>query len=384
MSNKISCQVCGSKSLEFAKGYKHFSQVTSDCKLWRGKNQLSICRTCGLVQKVAGKTWEKDTDSIYSNYSLYHQANGKEQSVFDINSGKAVTRSVRILEYVVKKMKLGKEGRYLDIGCGKGETIRSFIKLRPYWILAGAELNNKYKKGVLSISKRVHFYSRALKNIPQSFDLISLFHVLEHVLDPVAFLKEIKSKLKDNGLLVIDLPDYSRNPFDLFVADHCTHFTATTLCDILSRAGFELLTIETELVSKELVVLVKNVKTANKYDYEKNIVPRVSIAAYLGWIRIFLEKAMQVSRRKNFGIFGTSITATWLLDEVGKRVRFFVDEDPNRIGKKYMGLPVYHPLKVPQGSNVFMALPPELAVRIKERLSIKKGVGFFIPPKLKI
>lgn len=383
MGNIIFCQVCKNKPLEFVKGYKHFPQVTSDCKLWPGKNRLGVCRSCGLVQKVVDRAWKKDTNSIYTDYSLYHQADGNEQSIFDSNSGKAITRSGRILEYAARKIGLPARGRYLDIGCGKGCAIRSFSKLRPYWKLVGAELGDKCKNDVLSISKRVQFYTHALKDIPQSFDLVTLFHVLEHVIDPVALLKEVRLKLRDKGLLIIDVPDYKRNPFDLFVADHRTHFTATTLRDILSRAGLKPLAIGTELVSKELVVFTKNLKSANSYDYKQNSDSQVSITEYLNWVKMFLKKAGEVSGKKNFGIFGTSITATWLLDEVGAKVKFFVDEDPCRKGKKYMGLPVYHPLKVPPGSNVFMALPPDLARQIKERLSIK-GVNLFIPPPLKI
>jgi hypothetical protein len=80
------------------------------------------------------------------------------------------------------------------------------------------------------------------------------------------------------------------------------------------------------------------------------------------------------------GLFGTSIAGTWLASEVGERVAFFVDEDPARIGRKYLDRPVHSPADVPPGSRVFVGLPPVVATGICTRLA-RSGVEF-IPPRV--
>jgi hypothetical protein len=64
-------------------------------------------------------------------------------------------------------------------------------------------------------------------------------------------------------------------------------------------------------------------------------------------------------------------------------VRFFVDEDPLRAGTSYLGCPVYAPRQTPAGTQVFLALPPELAGKIHGRLA-SEGFAFrcHLPPPL--
>jgi 2-polyprenyl-3-methyl-5-hydroxy-6-metoxy-1,4-benzoquinol methylase len=335
------------------------------------------------VQKVIDQKWYSQTRKIYSEYSIYHQSGGKEQAVFARDSGKAFARSERVLEYVKIKISLSSVGRYLDFGCGNGEALRSFARLLPRWALVGTELNNRYKRDIENISKNASFYACPLSKIKGTFDLITMFHVLEHVINPINLLREIKSKLSSKGRLVIDIPDYCQNPFDLFITDHCSHFTLETCRDILLKAGFEMIHINTHLIQKELVIIAKVAKKGkNGRDRAKTnakITSYNSVIERIEWAKAFLEEAKKISLRNRFGVFGTSIIATWLQGKVGGRVKFFVDEDPSRYGKKYMNLPVYHPQNVPKGSNVFLAFPLEMAKEIYKRLP-RAGVKFYLPP----
>lgn len=381
MNGNGSCHICKAGSLKIVEGYERFPQVTSDCKPWRGKSFLCVCSSCGSVQKLMDKSWKRGAKKIYSAYTIYHQSNGIEQAVFDKDSGMAFTRSGRILEYVMKKISLPSSGRYLDIGCGNGGALRSAFRLLPKWTLAGTELNDNCLNQIKSISKDAILYTCPLKEIKGTFNLITMFHVLEHIADPVPMLTEIGGKLAKGGVLVVDSPDYQQNPFDLFVADHCTHFNLMTLRDVMARSGFEVVSINDKLVPKEAVVIAGNsekpfgaAKNTGTKGYLQN-----SVTRHLKWMSSFLDKADKISRKGNFGIFGTSIAATWLLSKVGGRVKFFVDEDPARCGKTYMGLPIYHPGDIPEKSSVFLALPFHVAKNIRKRLSVR-GVKFYLPP----
>ena len=386
--NNIKCHVCKEGAVRSVEGYGNFSQVTSDCKLWRGKNSICVCELCGSVQKAINRKWEKEISKIYDTYSIYYQSNGIEQAVYDRNSGKAFARSERVLRHVKKKMRLGKSGKYLDVGCGNGSALRSFIGLLPLWKLAGTELNDRYKKNIEGISGKPRLYTCSLKDIRGKFDLITLFHALEHVVDPISFLNEARNKLTSGGVLVIDIPNYIQNPFDLFIADHCTHFTLQTVRYVLLKAGFTTLDINTDLIPREMVIIAR---AAKKFEMLKadNCGGKVcakssscdSVVSALAWVKKFLGKAVEVARQDNFGIFGTSIIATWLMDTVGTRVKFFVDEDPERRGKTYMNLPIYHPQDIPKCGNVFFALPFDMAKEVRKRL-YRTGIKLYLPPRL--
>jgi SAM-dependent methyltransferase len=79
-----------------------------------------------------------------------------------------------------------------------------------------------------------------------TFDLIIANHVLEHVVDPILFLKKAHKLLKNGGILFIDVPNAGsfsqsilKDKWPYFLPDeHLSHFTKETLIFTLSKAGF--------------------------------------------------------------------------------------------------------------------------------------------------
>ena len=87
------------------------------------------------------------------------------------------------------------------------------------------------------------------------------------------------------------------------------------------------------------------------------------------------------ARSQVFGIFGTSIAATWLAGSLDDKVSFFVDEDPSCQGREHLGRPVFAPHQVPHGAQVFLALVPKIAANVATRLTAH-GVRFTSPQTL--
>jgi hypothetical protein len=94
-----------------------------------------------------------------------------------------------------------------------------------------------------------------------------------------------------------------------------------------------------------------------------------------------VEGAEQATRTSaHFGLFGSSIAATWLTGILGERVEFFVEEDANRIGRTHLGRPILRPAEVPSGSVVYTPLAPHIAARIAARLA--STITLKLPPPL--
>ncbi len=99
------------------------------------------------------------------------------------------------------------------------------------------------------------------------------------------------------------------------------------------------------------------------------------------WLAGLISRAQEAAAESaTFGIFGTSIAGTWLGSALADKVAFFVDEDPNRIGREFMGKPILGPDAIPVGASVYLALAPVLAKEIGKRLAAaNRDVHYVLP-----
>lgn len=136
----------------------------------------------------------------------------------------------------------GSKLKTLDIGASSGE----FVSLMAYeqHDAHGIEPHRGYAEYAQSMALKVLNGSllSTLQNFEKkSFDLITMFHVLEHLVDPVRSLQQIGSYLKDSGVLYIEVPNATRygSPTYLFFKAHTLYFDHGALRNLLTSAGFE-------------------------------------------------------------------------------------------------------------------------------------------------
>ncbi len=141
------------------------------------------------------------------------------------------------------------QGRLLDVGSGFGFFLRE-MKARG-WEVEGVEISQKaidYIKNVLGL--KVHLGPlEHLGFLENQFDAITGFYLIEHLLHPMAFLKECYRILKPGGLLLLRYPHTTpiKNLFKLFriqnrlydLPAHLSDFSPETIQGCLGRAGFE-------------------------------------------------------------------------------------------------------------------------------------------------
>ncbi len=138
-------------------------------------------------------------------------------------------------------------GSALDIGCGRGLLLNK-LKERG-WDPHGTELSEEaaaYARDRLNLPVTTKTLEDA-RFADNSFDLVILWHVLEHVPDPRSTLREVSRILKPGGTLLVAVPNFGSPEarmagpgwFHLDVPRHLTHFTYRSLREALAGAGLQ-------------------------------------------------------------------------------------------------------------------------------------------------
>ena len=391
-SASLKCHICPRQyDMHVFERFTQFDRITSDCKPWSAGGTLAICPVCLTVQKPVTKGWLVETKNIYANYAVYHQADGIEQAVFDPTSGSTMTRSAKLIAQLIDNVDLPATGKLLDIGCGNGNFLRSFSSLLPNWRIEGQELSNRHFETVRAIKNVTAMHNCAIDQLMGHYHLISAIHVLEHIEQPRLFLEQLASMLNPDGMLFIEVPWHRDNPFELLVADHCSHFSPTTLTNLIRAAGFDVVLLSSSWVTKELSLVARyrhpTSRFSNSGDLTKTedlaCIKRIANGCVL-WLDEISNSALEIAKKSSqFGVFGTSLGATWLTSVIKEDIKFFVDEDLNRAGRKYFTREIYCPKDVPTPADIFIALPPLIADKIAARTK-RAGITYHLPPPLSI
>lgn len=139
---------------------------------------------------------------------------------------------------------LSSKGTLLDIGAGTGEFL--LICKKNGWQVTGIEPSDKAK--AIAQKKGIHIET-ALGLLPDhSFDVITMWHVLEHVPDLNHQLDELKRLLKPNGTIIIAVPNFNSLDAKLYqeywaaydVPIHLWHFSKTAIQKIFATKEMEL------------------------------------------------------------------------------------------------------------------------------------------------
>lgn len=357
-------------------------QVTSDCRPWAGQNLLAFCRDCGVVQKPVTPGWMSEIQSIYSAYAVYSQAAGSEQTSFDAASGVGTARSRVITRWLKEHGNLPLTGRLLDIGCGNGAFLAAFGDSNCKWRMVGAELDDRNRLRVESIPGVERLFTGPINSMGETFDLIVLVHALEHIPNPAAFLENLRGKLNPAGKLLIQVPDLRSSPFDILIADHCSHFSAAVLHRLVTRAGYSVCDLNSGLIAKELTLLADPIQEAGNQpasSTQEAPMDHELARRQVEWLQQLLSQARSFGG--TLGIFGTSISATWMASALCGRVSFFVDEDPARVGSTHLGLPIHDVESAPPGSRILMPMRPDIASNIVSRQRCT-STSWVVPPSL--
>lgn len=184
------------------------------------------------------------------------------------------------------------KGKILDIGAGTGEFL--FVAQQNGWNTTGVEPSEKAKK--IAINKGVSFVEALAQLENHTFDVITMWHVLEHVPDLNHQIKELKRLLKPSGYLIVAVPNF--NSFDAQhygkfwpaydVPIHFWHFSKTAIQKLFQKEQMELVKILPMKFDSFYVSLLSEKYKSGRMNYVK--------AFFIGlWSNIKAKSDMEYS-----------------------------------------------------------------------------------------
>lgn len=232
--NERPCGLCGNNVFE-SLGSKKLAHL---CR----------CATCGLVcvrrfpereelEAVYGEEYFKSTDSAVMGYDDY------ERDRYCIL--KTASRRLDEIERYTPA-----RGRLLDVGCALGFFMEEAH--RRGWQVEGVDISAHavaYAREKLGLDARPGLLREA-GFTPGSFDVLTLWDVIEHVPEPVAELEYCRELLRPGGIIVLSTPDAGSLVAKLTGArwmgfklaeEHLYYFSRKTMALALEKAGFDVL-----------------------------------------------------------------------------------------------------------------------------------------------
>jgi len=139
---------------------------------------------------------------------------------------------------LVSELNKGK-GKLLDVGAGTGDFLK--VAKDKNWKVSGVEVNDKAKQLALKKGVVLHTDLSSVKN--EKFDVITLWHVLEHIPNLEETCALLESLLNENGTLIIAVPNYNSYDANYYkefwaaydVPRHLWHFSQAAMKKIFSK-----------------------------------------------------------------------------------------------------------------------------------------------------
>lgn len=266
----MACVICDSKDFQF---------------LFEKNNyRIEKCSVCGLVQVTNMPAVEKreQGQNFYEDY--YKDTVSKcEKSFEDMEIDQRKQRYVYLnfnnkLDQIEKRK--GKRGKLLDVGCAFGFFMD--VARERGWTVAGIEISeyaSEYAARQLGLSVVNKTITEAMFE-EKSFDVITMWYVIEHLPNPKQVLRHLINFLKDDGMLVISTPNVDSYRARVqgekwrcwIPPEHLVYFSPETMRNLLKRCGLKIIDQETALPYEKYFRKIKLYSVFDKLKLSDNVI----------------------------------------------------------------------------------------------------------------
>ena len=216
------CLVCGGSEWLTLPNPRRDRSMLSDYRVLDAPLDKMACAACGLVRRASVTV----PRVFESGYRLYDHAPGAPRET---------ARQEAYAEWLSAQI-VSRPRSILDLGCGNGSLL---LALRRRW--PGAELRGVDPSPESVERARTAGIDARCGSVPgvalDRADLVVSVNVIEHVEDPVSFMRAMAALVSPGGSALLACPDGGRAWLELLFADHAWSFAAPHLARLATEAG---------------------------------------------------------------------------------------------------------------------------------------------------
>ena len=275
------CPLCGSDAL---------TPFLKSCDYSKSKQYFDLirCTACGFVMTQDAP--DAESMGTYYHFEDYVSHSDTQQGLFFRLYHAVRTWMLSRKRRLIQRHVRG--GALLDIGCATGYFL-AHMKDRG-WTVQGVEPDeNARRMATEQFGLDVISQTDWAQHGAGSFDVITLWHVLEHVQDLEGEISRIHHALKDDGLLVVALPNPKSVDAALYqstwaaydVPRHLWHFSTDNIETLMTQHGFQMVSRHRMLFDAFYVALLSERHRGGRLG-----VIRGAAVALLSWLACLLQK----------------------------------------------------------------------------------------------
>lgn len=335
--------------------------LTSSTTLLDVPTRVFVCGTCGHAQSDD----IPDIQAFYDTGYRISLSSENHDQIFAVKpDGTIVYRTDHQANVALAMLDLPQGARVLDYGAAKADTLRKVFAARPDIVPHVFDVSSDYAAAWEGwITKE----AQAVYSIPASwrgqFDAVMSHFVLEHVPDPVGFIRVLADLLRPGGILLLSLPDVAANPGDMTVADHLNHFSEASLTHALAAGGMSLRTLDSSSFPGAffaVATLAEGAAPPSPSAREAAQRAREICGIWEQAATTLDQAATRFAGRKS-AIYGAGFYGSWIYSRIGKKIDLvsFLDRNPHLQGATHFGAPVVPPEMISDDVEVlFVGLNP--------------------------
>lgn len=365
------CQVCEGTDLHLLYEMQSGLALTSLGETYPASTRVWACRDCSHLQT---DEMEQVEQYYAEQYNILSDSEDEDQ-VYEVQDGKPLYRTEHQLRVLLNTLPLPQAARVLDYGCAKSSTMQALLKARGDLQIHLFDVSDNYRRfwaRFLPESRCATFEPDA--QWFDSFDLVTSFFALEHIVRPLEALQAIYRLVRPGGHFYCIVPNVETNIADFIVVDHVNHFTELSLTHVLQRSGFEVEVIDSSSHRGAFIVLARRPLTAVS-EYRPDAQRAAQRVQTLQRIAEFWQGAAdrvqafvaEQPEDRPLAVYGAGFYGSFITACLGSadRVACFVDQNPFLQGRSFLGKPVVAPTDLPlQINTLLVGLNPAHAERI--------------------
>ena len=272
------CSICGSTHCSKSFSVKDFSVTQEDF-------MLNSCNQCGFLF-TADAPSPSDISRYYQSDVYISHTDGNKgliEQLYQLVRKKTLVGKRKLVSGISGKQK----GNVLDYGCGTGAFLNE-MKISG-WQVSGIEPDNGARKRAEHlVGSKIGLPEELSELSSCQYDVITMWHVLEHVHELNWTIEQLKRLLKENGKLFIAVPNhhsFDARHYGSFwaaydVPRHLYHFTPNTISLLMEKHGLKVIFKKAMWFDSFYVSMLSEKYKSDKINYFK--------AVYIGLISNFI------------------------------------------------------------------------------------------------